>query len=265
MRYHIISDGDCYLLNIYSIGYSKNSDVTRFGPGRRNQYIIHYVISGKGYFNGNSVSAGQGFLITPGMEEYYYPDKNHPWEFLWVISNDNKIAALFEQFNADKNTNIFHYNYIYAVKELSTLLIRKNNSMYNSFEMLEIFLKIFKHHQKENSPYVNKTNPQVYTEAAEKYIQSNIHSPITVAELTKFLGVSQPYLYKIFKERFLKSPKQYIVEEKIARAQKLLKETDMSVTYIANSVGFQDVLSFSKCFSLKIGLSPQNYRKQKFL
>ncbi len=265
MRYSIFSKSNCPILDITNIGYAKDTAVTRFGPGVRNSYIIHYVISGKGYFNGNSVSAGQGFLITPGMKEHYYPDKNEPWEFLWVISNDNKIVTLFEQFNAEKSTNIFHYDYIYAVKELSTLLIGQNNSMYNSFEMLEIFLKIFKRQQKESLTHAYKTNAQIYIEAAEKYIESNIHSPITVAELTEFLGVSQPYLFRIFKEPFLKSPKQYILEQKLIRAQMLLKETDMSVTYIANSVGFQDVLSFSKYFHSKVGISPQNYRKEKSL
>ena len=93
MRYSIFSKSNCPILDITNIGYAKDTAVTRFGPGVRNSYIIHYVISGKGYFNGNSVSAGQGFLITPGMKEHYYPDKNEPWEFLWVISNDDKIAT----------------------------------------------------------------------------------------------------------------------------------------------------------------------------
>lgn len=262
MRYSIFSNAHCPLLNISSIGYSSDTSVTRFGPGVRDSYIIHFVISGKGYFNGKSVSGGQGFLITPGMNECYYPDKNEPWEFLWVISDDNKMSDLFEYFNADINTNIFRYDYAWAVKELSSFLVTNNNAIYDAFEMLEIFIKIFKYRQKEILSNTSKTNAKVYIEAAEKYIISNIHRPITVSELTGFLGVSQPYLFKIFKERFLKSPKQFILEQKLLRARKLLKETDMSVTNIANSVGFQDVLSFSKCFRSKIGISPQNYRMQ---
>ncbi len=263
MRYAVFSRSHCPLLDISSIGYSKSTSVTRFGPGVRSSYIIHYVISGKGYFNGKRVSAGQGFLITPGMKECYYPDKSDPWEFLWVISNDHKMATLFDLFDAEKSTNIFQYEYIYAIKEVSSFLVSNNNSTYDAFEMLEVFLKIFKHRPKTDLPHASQTNANMYTQAAEKYIRSNIHYPVTVAELTEFLGVSQPYLFKIFKERFHVSPKQYILEQKLRRAQTLLKETDMSVTHIANSVGFQDVLSFSKCFRAKVGISPQNYRKQK--
>ena len=151
MRYAIFSKSVCPLLDISSIGYSADAKVTRFGPGVRNSYIIHYVISGKGYFNGKSVSGGQGFLITPGMNEYYYPDKNEPWEFLWVISNDHKMSDLFTHFYANLTTNIFDFDYVYEVKELSKRLIAEKNSVYHSFEMLAIFLSIFKHQQTETT------------------------------------------------------------------------------------------------------------------
>ena len=46
-------------------------------------------------------------------------------------------------------------------------------------------------------------------------------------------------------------------------AKKLLTETDMSITEIANSVGYSDALAFSKAFSSKEKLSPQKYRMLK--
>ncbi len=263
MRYSIFSKSNCPLLNISNIGCSADTAVTRFGPGVRNSYIIHYVISGKGYFNGASVTGGQGFLISPGMQECYFPDSKDPWEFLWVISNDPAMERLFPLFYADPHTNVFNYEHIDAVREASLVIIANNKSIYDGFEMLELFLKIFKHQQKETLPKELKTNAEVYIDAALKYISSNIHRAITVGELTDFLGVSQPYLFNIFKDEFSKSPKKYILEQKLLRAQTLLKQTDMSITHIANSVGFQDVLSFSKCFRSKIGTSPQNYRAQK--
>lgn len=260
MQYEIFSNAVCPILNITSIGHSKDPAVTRFGAGVRNCYIIHYVISGKGYFNGNPVQAGQGFLITPNMPEHYFPDEKSPWEYLWFISNDEKMATLFEFFMADANTNIFNYNYGSAVKDLAGLLKKQDNPMVNSFELLEMFLQIFKHQQSEAGCNHTKTNAEIYTDSAVKYIQSNIHKAISVAELTEFLGVSQPYLFKLFKARFQTSPKEYILKQKLNQAQLLLKETSLTVTLVANSVGFQDVLSFSKFFKSKTGLSPQNYR-----
>ena len=82
MRYSVFSRSTCFLLDIQNIGYGESSAVTRFGPGIRNSYILHYILSGKGYFNGNPVCAGQGFLITPNMQEHYYPEPSDPWSFL---------------------------------------------------------------------------------------------------------------------------------------------------------------------------------------
>ena len=260
MKHVVFSNGICPILNMSSVGYSQDPTVTRFGAGVRNLYIIHYVISGKGYFNGNPVKAGQGFLITPNMQEHYYPDEKSPWEFLWFISNDEKMATIFELFFADINTNIFNYNYVSAVKDLAELLKKYDNPIVNSFELLEIFLHLIKNQQSQTACHYEKTNAEIYIKAAVKYIQSNIHNPISVAELTKFLGVSQPYLFKLFKNKFQISPKEYIIKQKLNRAQLLLKETPLTITHVANSVGFQDVLSFSKFFKSKTGLSPQNYR-----
>ena len=243
------------------MGYASDSAVTRFGPGARDLYIIHFVISGKGYFNGTCVGKGQGFLITPGMAEHYFPDEDDPWDFLWVVSNDRKMSAIFDYFHADKATNIFDYRYTSAVKELSALLIEKNGTVFHSFEMLELFLRIIKHQQNEPASH-KSANAEIYLAAAEKYVHSNMHIPVTVSELTKFLGVSQPYLFKIFKERHGIAPKQYIMEQKLSRAQTLLRETNLTVTHIANSVGFPDAQSFSKCFRAKIGISPQRFRNQ---
>ena len=87
MRYNLYAYNGNDAFGIYSIGYSDDKLVTRFGPAQRNNYIIHYVLSGHGYFNNHIVKKGQGFLITPGMIEHYYPDSKTPWAFLWIILN----------------------------------------------------------------------------------------------------------------------------------------------------------------------------------
>lgn len=262
MRYQVFSRDSCPLLNIECIGYAKNPEVTRFGAGIRNSYIIHYVISGNGWFNGNPVSAGQGFLITPGMLEEYYPDEYDPWAFLWIISTDQKMADLFSYYPYDKKTNIFNYWYTNEVEAIVGMLTVNANAVYSSFETLEMFLRIFKN-QIKNCTHNTESNSDIYIEAAINYIKTNVSSSMTVTDLTDVLGISQPYLYRIFKEKFGKSPKQYMNDYRIEQAKLLLRDSMITVTQVANSVGFQDVLSFSKFFSSKAGISPQNYRKQE--
>ena len=49
---------------------------------------------------------------------------------------------------------------------------------------------------------------------------------------------------------------------RIKRAKELLYIEGLSVTDIANSVGYTDVLAFSKIFRKTVGISPSEYREK---
>lgn len=250
------STGD--FINICSMGYSDDFKRTRFGPGSRKFYIIHYVVSGKGYFNSNPVSAGDGFLITPNMPEHYYPDSENPWSFLWLISDDPKMKCFFDQCNADPSTNIFKYNPA-ATAEAQKFLMKNQNALIGNYELFEIFLHIFNRQSKTKSGF--KSNADMYCNYAVNFIESNLFRPVLVSELTCKLGISQPYLYNIFSKKYGMSPKQYINQSKIIEAKRMLDETQHSITEIANSVGYDSVLNFSKFFKAQTGFSPKEYKR----
>lgn len=136
----------------------------------------------------------------------------------------------------------------------------KKNSIVDDLYILEIFLHILNHHTKSNPKPAFKSNHEMYLEFAVNYIESNISEPITINELAGLIGISQTYLYTIFNNRFNISPKQYILSAKLSRAKKMLVDTNMSITEIASSVGYDDSLAFSKVFSSKEKMSPQKYR-----
>ena len=260
MRYNIFSDNNISPLKINAMGFSGDSAVTRFGPGQRNSYIIHYVTKGKGYYNGNPVTEGNGFLIYPGQLEEYCADTSNPWEFLWIISSDSAMKEIFSRYSVHPDTLIFEYDSVPVVKKIANEIISKNNEILDSLKMLEIFLHILNSHIYKQFALQHKPNSEIYLDFCVDYIESNIHKKITVEELSELLGVSQPYLYKLFSNKFNISTKQYITWHKINYAKKLLIETDMSITEIANSVGYNDILAFSKMFSSKEKISPQKYR-----
>lgn len=260
MRYCIFSDNSYSPLMISSIGFASDIKVTKFGPGQRNLYIIHYVTGGAGYYNGNPVKQGQGFLISPGQLEEYHADTNNPWEFLWIISSDPSMKGIFDRYKTVSDNSIFDYNSVPAVKKIANEIISKNNEILDALDVLELFLTILNSHTRKKALSNQKTNAELYLDFCLRYIEENIYRKITVTELTERLGVSRPYLYKIFSKKFNMSPKQYIMWHKLNRAKEMLTETDMSITQIANSIGYDDSLAFSKAFSLKEKISPQRYQ-----
>lgn len=258
MLYHILLNGDTNLLKIDNIGFSDDPKICRFGPGQRELYLIHYVISGEGMFNGNPVKNGQGFLITPNSRECYYPTTER-WKILWVTSRDPNMKEIFESYNAHPNTRIFSYGYVKEADELTVMLKNNHGRCYTASKILEIFLNLYNNGIKETAVY--RDTAEIYCKQAVNYIQSNLFRRIRVGELTAFLRISQPSLYNAFMQKLSVSPKEYIDGAKLSEAKKLLLKTDMPVSEVARSVGFEDQFAFSKFFRKKTGIPPTVFRK----
>ena len=102
-----------------------------------------------------------------------------------------------------------------------------------------------------------------YVEKAEKYIETNYSYPVTVEDVAAYVGISRSHLFRSFQTYLGKSPKEYLSEYRIKQACHLLKETGLSVSAIAYSVGFENNLYFSKAFKKQKRVSPSEYRKDR--
>jgi AraC family transcriptional regulator of arabinose operon len=256
--YHILSIRNSSLLHINNIGCSDNPSNNRFGPGKRDIWLIHYVTKGKGYFNENPVVAGQGFLINRGQLEKYYPDTQAPWEFLWVTSDDDRMKMLFEKYPIDPKTQIFNYNHISVIKNAMAYIKSHHQTILTDEEILEMFLHIFNQHH--HAVEKRTSNADIYLNFSVQYIKNHIHAEIKINDLANTIGISSTYLLEIFKNKLGVSPKQYLNNLRLTTAKKMLSETDMSVTQIARSVGYDDVLTFSRFFKSHEKQAPSTYR-----
>ena len=258
---NVYAAGISPLLHIRNMGTNRQPHQVNIGPMLRNSYIIHYVIGGRGFYNGNLVETGQGFLMTPGHIEEYHADPNDPWELLWIVSEDETMLTIFSTFDMDEETGIFTYDYVSAARHTGDLLLLMPRRVVSCTEMLELFLGVYKHHDRSILEGSEQSRMKSYVEFALYYIHHNYQSSISIGELTELLGVSQPYLFRIFKAATGKSPKQYLSDYRLLQAKKLLRETSLSVNQVAASVGYPDALAFTKFFTIRQGISPKKYRQ----
>lgn len=261
MRYRVFSIGELPVLKIHNFGYSSDIIGSTFAERKNEFHLIGYVLSGKGTYNSNPIFAGQGFIFTPNVVENLYPDESDPLELVWFTSADPRIHELLPYYGADKHTNIFNHSFPPELQDIKEFAVSENRTTISDGRMLELFFSVFKHHLGEQSFAASApTASQRYIDFSVNYIKTHYSQHISVTKLTELLGVSQPYLYRIFREAFGKSPKAFICEYRINRAGKLLAETDIPISEIALSVGYSDSFAFSKAFSSIRGLSPSEYR-----
>ena len=92
-------------------------------------------------------------------------------------------------------------------------------------------------------------------------IGTNYSYPITVEDIADYVGISRSHLFRSFQNYVRKSPKEYLSEYRIKQACHLLKETTLSVSAIAYSVGFGNNLYFSKALKNRRGSDRRNIGK----
>ena len=72
-----------------------------WGPKKRPQYHMHFILEGSGYFEINHqihhLKQGQIFLIPPDTVSRYYPDSQNPWTYAFISFQGNKSAQYIQQ------------------------------------------------------------------------------------------------------------------------------------------------------------------------
>jgi YesN/AraC family two-component response regulator len=94
-----------------------------------------------------------------------------------------------------------------------------------------------------------------------RHILDRYSEPLSVGELAHRAGMSRSALSRGFNARFCVSIRTYIAQVRITHAMQLLARACMSVTEIAQDVGFYDLPRFDKVFQRLLGMSPSAYRR----
>lgn len=95
------------------------------------------------------------------------------------------------------------------------------------------------------------------------YINAHRAEPITRKCLAKAVGISENTVSNLFANTLKMSLPEYLNSIRIGDAAKLLRETDLSVTEVAEASGFGSIRSFNRTFSERYGVSPSAYRRKR--
>jgi transcriptional regulator GlxA family with amidase domain len=97
-------------------------------------------------------------------------------------------------------------------------------------------------------------------ETARKIFDSRFAERIDMRSLAESLYVSPDYFRHIFKKSTGESPLAYLIRRRLECAGEMLRLTDLPVSRIADSTGWENVYYFSRIFHRRMGVSPSGYR-----
>ena len=223
---------------VYTCGYETCKPGHSYGPALRSGYLIHYILSGRGYYrlNGKTYCLGEddAFLIRPDELTYYEADKKNPWTYTWIGFQGVKIKSYLERTSL-LSSPVFHYEKDDRIRlchekmfEASHLPSNRDLIM-NSILYEYLFLLASKFPREQLSPREKQIS---YVEEVLKYMESNYAQSISIQSLADSLGLNRSYLHRLFKSATGSSLLEYLLELRIQKACTLLQETDLAVSII---------------------------------
>lgn len=262
-------------LTIYQYGYEKCKPLHSFGPYIRNNYLFHYIISGKGVLHADDektntisydITAGSGFLIEPGYVNTYCADKDEPWEYVWLEFGGLRAKECVELAGLSHKSPV----YLPAASEYGDMLadqmltiVRSQNA--SSMELIG-HLYLFMDCLTKYSAYKKQTQggklSEFYAREAVVFIEQNYGKNITVEDIAKKCQLDRSYFGKVFKKVIGQSPQEFLIRYRMAKAADALIIENTSIGDIGLSVGYPNLLHFSRAFKSVYGMPPREYRQR---
>lgn len=232
-------------------------------------FFFQYTLSGYGIFKDSKgehkVTSGHGFLCRnddPNVAYWYPQDSSEAWEFIWFGCSGMETLKLVNELTDN-------FGSVYAIDKDSTLL--QPFFSYQNMEGLHLDLDAASSARivydfllgllELSTPAASEDGHAIIAQKAMYYIRNNISEDINANDLANYLDLSREHFSRVFKEQTGSTPYQYILRQKMLRACRYLKETDMSQKEIARNIGYSSVENFSRSFTRFIKLSPGRYRK----
>lgn len=262
------------LPRLYTVASETRDDAAYHLEGRYRQseegaFFFQYTLSGEGAYRDargeKRVRAGEGFLCRnadPEVGYWFPPDAPQPWSFIWFGFNgiilrdlvDELIRANGAVYALDREHSLLEPFFTYRNMNGLTLDMDAASSARLVYDFLLGLAEL-------NQPAVSEDGHVILAQKAMRFVRENISRDINANELANFLDVSREHFTRVFHEQTGATPYQYILRQKMLRACRYLKETDLSQKEIAMRVGYGAVENFSRSFSRFMRLSPGSYRK----
>lgn len=235
------------------------------------EYELYYMLEGRvTYFIGDEI-----YHIDPGNFVFIPRGVPHRTVKEHTDSNERILLSIHPDIFSEKTAcllEVLSASRIICVPdcylpELERILL-KAEAEYTQKEnhselMIELYilqlLVLLCRYKCERKPNIKDSNQIVYR--ISDYIRANYGEEITLGKLSKIFSISEEYLSRKFKAVAGIGISQFLTYVRISGAERLLRESQLSVIEIAERCGFNDSNYFSTVFKKIKGISPLAYRK----
>lgn len=228
-------------------------------------WLLVATLSGEGRFYDLPTEPGSLALVAPGTpHDYGTARRAGGWEILWVHFHPPydwlemlhwPLAAPGLSLVVPTNGPEVHAAFRDVLRQTHSTVRRHRQLAMNALERLLLL-------GESGLPHLGPPMDDRIRLAVE-HIHAHLREPLSLESLGGLVYLSPSRFSHLFREETGLAPLQYVGQQRIDRARRLLERTTMSVGEIAAEVGMEP-FHFSARFKAETGLSPRAYRAEAF-
>ena len=134
------------------------------------------------------------------------------------------------------------------------------------FFLVCLAASIIPEHEEKKAPKpispINQHFEDRLLEEIIEYINEHLNDPLPVDQICQRFSISRNTLQNLFKNNLQIAPKQYINNAKLNRSRAMIRKGDMTISQIAEKLGFTSIHYFSRKFTASYGITPSEFARK---
>lgn len=190
---------------------------------------------------------------------------------LMIVSREESLKVVKQLFENVRNKK--NYKFLYSVILAICAAISNFYDLTEAKSDPESILKLASINDIEETVINNLENTlriienrqpreTIYIQEAKKYVREHYSENISLGIVAEKLHITPNYLGRLFFEQTQMRIMDYLNIVRIDQACELMKNKEISLSYISGAVGFNNQSYFSACFQKIKKISPREYRKK---
>lgn len=259
--------GTAKLLNVASSRYGGDWHSV---PHTHNHMELFFIVGGKGQFLINDqlhpVDANNLVIINPNILHTEVSLNAQPLEYIVLGVEGVELAA---NNTSDVPFNILDRHESVEISGCLRNILREMEQKNTGYEdVCQAYMEILIIRLMRTTTLAVPSEPQAISTnrqcaAVRRFIDLHFKEPLTLEQLAEEGHMNKYYLSHAFKREYGISPINYMISRRIEESKYLLAETDLSMSQIAQLLGFSSLSYFSQVFRRSQEISPKEYRSSQ--
>ena len=223
-----------------------------------------------GQFQDLQYNKGDVFIVPAGADHRAYW-KQESEGILLSIEPESIANAAIDSVKSDRLEIVPHFatSDRRLLQIAQWLLIELHRQQMGSDLYTESLITILKVHLLRSYSIFNPIIPD-YKGGLAKYklnrtisfINDNLDRDFKLKDLASLVEMSPYHFARMFKQSVGLTPHQYLVKQRMNKAQELLRRTEIAIADIGYLVGYKNSSHFAKVFRQQVKVSPTAYRQE---